>query len=77
MKTKSEFSEWFLAQYGARPGGDATTNELMRAAVNASRTFERARATFEERLKYDRRETAARYAWNAALNPKPKAWRKR
>ena len=79
MKTKSEFSEWFKAQYGERPGGEAaaTINDLERAVSDANRELERVQGVVDHRIRYDNMETAARYAWNAALNPKPKAWRKR
>ena len=64
----SEFSTWFVAQHGSRPGGKVPTWKLREDVELARRGLRSAEILLAAREEYDARETSALYAWNARSN---------
>lgn len=62
--TKSEFKDWFVAQFGKRPGGRVTDRQLWAEL----KTGEEADALLTQRDDYDDQWDAALKGWIAGMD---------
>jgi hypothetical protein len=64
----SEFADWFDAQHGKRPGGDAPAWKTLEELRHAQYECSRLEALYRAQEIYDERRTSALYAWQARSN---------
>ena len=63
-KEQWEFERWFCLQHGPRPGGNATTGDLIEEVRRSQYAYNKAVSELEARHRWEERRTSARYAWN-------------
>jgi hypothetical protein len=72
LRITSAFHQWFVQQFGNRPGGNKSLEKLNHAVRNARWVLKQAEDLLRARELWEEQERAALYAWNAAPRPRTK-----